>query len=77
MNLQAEYDYGDLGSDVGLHPRTGGGGGEAAAGIAIKATMSVEEALKARRTVREFAARGLDLPQVSQLLWGADGLSDA
>ena len=38
--------------------------------------MSVEEALKARRTVREFAARGLDLQQVSQLLWGADGLSD-
>ena len=43
---------------------------------ATKGTMSVEEALKARRTVREFAARGLDLPQVSQLLWGADGLSD-
>ena len=42
-----------------------------------KGAMSVEAALKARRTVREFAARGLDLPQVSQLLWGADGLSDA
>lgn len=41
-----------------------------------KGAMSVEAALKARRTVREFAARGLDLPQVSQLLWGADGLSD-
>ena len=41
-----------------------------------KGAMSVEEALKARRTVREFAARGLDLQQVSQLLWGADGLSD-
>jgi len=41
-----------------------------------KGAMSVEEALKARRTVREFAARGLDLKQVSQLLWGADGLSD-
>ncbi len=43
---------------------------------AHRGAMSVEEALKARRTVREFAARGLDLPQVSQLLWGADGLSD-
>ena len=43
---------------------------------AFKGAMSVEEALKARRTVREFAARGLDLKQVSQLLWGADGLSD-
>lgn len=43
---------------------------------AYRGAMSVEEALKARRTVREFAARGLDLKQVSQLLWGADGLSD-
>ncbi|MCL4503884.1 MAG: SagB/ThcOx family dehydrogenase [Deltaproteobacteria bacterium] len=41
-----------------------------------KGNVSVEEALKARRTVREFAARSLDLQQVSQLLWGADGLSD-
>lgn len=38
--------------------------------------MSVEEALKARRTARQFAARSLDLRQVAQLLWGADGLSD-
>jgi len=43
---------------------------------AHKGTMSVEEALKARRTVREFAHRGLELKQVSQLLWGADGMSD-
>jgi SagB-type dehydrogenase family enzyme len=42
-----------------------------------KGTMSVEEALKARRTVRQFASRGLDLKQVSQLLWGADGVSDS
>jgi SagB-type dehydrogenase family enzyme len=41
-----------------------------------KGTMSVEEALKARRTVREFANRSLDLKQVSQLLWGTDGISD-
>jgi SagB-type dehydrogenase family enzyme len=41
-----------------------------------KGAMSVEEALKVRRTVRQFAARGLDQKQVSQLLWGADGLSD-
>ncbi|MCL4500777.1 MAG: SagB/ThcOx family dehydrogenase [Deltaproteobacteria bacterium] len=41
-----------------------------------KGSVSVEEALKARRTVREFAACSLDLQQVSQLLWGADGLSD-
>ena len=39
--------------------------------------MSVPEALKKRRTVRQFADRGLDLAQVSQLLWGTDGISDA
>lgn len=38
--------------------------------------MSVEEALKKRRTVRSFVHRGLELAQVGQLLWGADGLSD-
>jgi SagB-type dehydrogenase family enzyme len=38
--------------------------------------MALAEALEARRTVRRFAARPLDLPQVSQLLWGADGTSD-
>ena len=43
---------------------------------AHKGTVSVEEALKARRTVRHFASRGLSLAQVSQLLWGTDGISD-
>jgi SagB-type dehydrogenase family enzyme len=38
--------------------------------------MSVEEALKKRRTVRHFASRALTLEQVSQLLWGTDGVSD-
>ena len=38
--------------------------------------LSVEEALSLRRTVRHFANRAMDLKQVSQLLWGADGLSD-
>jgi SagB-type dehydrogenase family enzyme len=38
--------------------------------------MSVEEALKKRRTVRQYANRGLDLATVSQLLWGTDGISD-
>lgn len=41
-----------------------------------KGTMSVEEALTKRRTVRHFASRSLSLGQVSQLLWGADGVSD-
>ena len=39
--------------------------------------MSVEEALKKRRTVRQFANRGLSLAQVSQLLWGMGGISDS
>jgi SagB-type dehydrogenase family enzyme len=44
---------------------------------AHKGKMSVEEALKKRRTVRHYANRGLDLTQVSQLLWGTDGISDS
>jgi SagB-type dehydrogenase family enzyme len=43
---------------------------------AHKGPVSVEEALKKRRTVRQFASRALDLNQISQLLWGADGVSD-
>ncbi len=43
---------------------------------AYQGKMSVEEALKKRRTVRQFANRGLELAQVSQLLWGTDGTSD-
>ena len=43
---------------------------------ALKGAVSVEEALKARRTVRRFASRSLDLPQISQLLWATDGISD-
>ena len=45
-------------------------------GPSSQGRMSVEEALQKRRTVRHFAQRGLDLAQVSQLLWGTDGVSD-
>jgi SagB-type dehydrogenase family enzyme len=38
--------------------------------------MPLAEALEVRRTVRHFAARPLDLLQISQLLWGGDGTSD-
>jgi SagB-type dehydrogenase family enzyme len=41
-----------------------------------KGGMPLAEALQVRRTVRQFAARPLDLAQISQLLWEADGLSD-
>jgi hypothetical protein len=40
-----------------------------------KGTVSVEEALKARRTHRSFQARPLTLKQFSQILWGAYGVS--
>lgn len=43
---------------------------------ALKGGMSVAAALEQRRTVRHFASRPLSLPQLSQLLWGADGASD-
>jgi SagB-type dehydrogenase family enzyme len=38
--------------------------------------VSVEAALKARRSLRSFAATPLTLAQVSQLLWAAQGVSD-
>jgi SagB-type dehydrogenase family enzyme len=56
-------------------------GGQGAAVIKLpppakKGGLSLAEALEVRRTVRRFAARPLDLAQVSQILWGADGLND-
>ena len=43
---------------------------------AKKGTVSVEEALQNRRSNRRFAARSLDLAQISQLLWAADGINN-
>ncbi len=42
----------------------------------LKGTVSVEEALQGRRSNREFAARSLELAQVAQLLWAADGVNN-
>jgi SagB-type dehydrogenase family enzyme len=39
-------------------------------------TVSVEEAVKNRRSVREYATTLLELPEISQLLWAAQGLTD-
>lgn len=39
--------------------------------------MSVEEALAARRSVRDFSTRPLSSAQVGQLLWAAQGVTDA
>jgi SagB-type dehydrogenase family enzyme len=38
--------------------------------------VSVEEAIKGRRTVRSFRSTPLTLPQLSQLLWAAQGITD-
>ena len=43
---------------------------------ATKGTMSVEEALQNRRSTRKFANRSLELAQISQLLWAADGINN-
>ena len=40
-----------------------------------KGSVTVEEALKARRTHRSFSSQGLDLKQFSQILWGAYGVT--
>lgn len=39
--------------------------------------ISVEEALLSRRSVRDYSGEALTLPEVSQLLWAAQGTTDA
>jgi len=43
---------------------------------ATKGAVSVEEALQNRRSTRKFANRSLELAQISQLLWAADGINN-
>ncbi|MHB9072178.1 MAG: SagB/ThcOx family dehydrogenase [Desulfobaccales bacterium] len=43
---------------------------------AKKGTVSVEEALQNRRSNRQFANRPLELAQISQMLWAADGINN-
>lgn len=43
---------------------------------ATKGGMALAEALQARRTVRSFGSRPLDLTQISQILWEGDGVSE-
>ena len=44
---------------------------------AFKGTVSVEQALKSRRTIRRFANKPLTQGQLSQLLWAAYGVTDS
>jgi SagB-type dehydrogenase family enzyme len=43
---------------------------------ALRGTISVEQTLKSRRTIRRFANKPLTLAQLSQLLWAAYGVTD-
>ena len=42
----------------------------------LKGTMSIEEALSRRRSVRKYAKGPLTLEQVSQLLWACQGITN-
>jgi SagB-type dehydrogenase family enzyme len=42
----------------------------------FRGSVSVEEALKNRRSIRQFSGRTLELENLSQLLWAAQGISD-
>ncbi len=42
----------------------------------LKGTISIEECLKRRRSVRNYRDEPLTLDEVSQLLWAAQGISD-
>lgn len=42
----------------------------------LKGTLSLEEAIKERRSVRSYSDRDLTLEQLSQLLWAAQGITD-
>lgn len=44
---------------------------------ALRGTVSLEEALARRRSCRRFQPRPLTLAEIGQLLWAANGLSDA
>jgi SagB-type dehydrogenase family enzyme len=39
-------------------------------------TVSIEQAIKQRRTIRSFTSRALSLNQLSQLLWSASGITE-
>jgi SagB-type dehydrogenase family enzyme len=42
----------------------------------MSGTVSVEEAVSGRRSVREYATTPLEISEISQLLWAAQGLTD-
>lgn len=43
----------------------------------LKSTVSLEEALQERRSVRDYSNASLNLEEVSQLLWAAQGMTSS
>lgn len=43
----------------------------------LKGTVSIEESIHKRRSVRSYSSKSLSLGQVSQILWSAYGISDS
>ena len=42
----------------------------------LDGSMALETALQKRRSIRRYLAEGLGLPEVAQLLWAAQGITD-
>lgn len=59
-----------------IHPTSGPTGAVILPKPRPDSQISVESALRRRRSVREFEKRPLTLSEVSQLLWAAQGFSD-
>lgn len=63
---------------LSVKPVYGAGGGQTAITLpepSLKGTVTVEEALEARRTHRSFMSRPVPLGQFSQILWAAYGVT--
>jgi len=42
----------------------------------LKGNVSLEEAIKNRRSIRNFSSKSLSLEQISQILWSAQGITN-